>query len=54
MDSIATEFEWQNLRFMLEEVRVAIFAEPLGAREKASPKRLDKEMQELERELGLI
>lgn len=53
-DSITPETDWQKLRFMLEEVRVAIFAEPLGACDKASPKRLDKVMQELERELGLI
>jgi len=46
--------DWQNLRFMLEELRVAIFAEPLGTRGKASPKRLDRAMQARERELGLI
>ena len=45
---------WQELRFMLEELRVAIFAEPLGTRGKASRKRLDRAMQHLEREVGLI
>ena len=38
---------------LLEEVRVGRFAEKLGARGKASPKRLDRELEALERELGL-
>lgn len=46
--------EWQHFRFMLEEVRVGLFAEPLGVRGKASPKRLDRELSTLERDLGLI
>ncbi len=50
----ASTGDWQNLRFMLEELKVAVFAEPLGTRGKASPKRLDRAMQQLERELGLI
>ena len=50
----ASAGDWQNLRFMLEELKVAVFAEPLGTRGKASPKRLDRAMQQLERQLGLI
>jgi len=46
--------EWQRLRFLLEECRVGLFAERVGVREKASPKRLNRELEALERELGLI
>jgi ATP-dependent helicase HrpA len=46
--------DWQRLRFLLEECRVGLFAERLGVREKASPKRLNRELETLERELGLI
>jgi ATP-dependent helicase HrpA len=46
--------EWQRLRYLLEECRVGLFAERLGVREKASPKRLNRELEALERELGLI
>ena len=46
--------DWQGLRFLLEEVRVGLFAERLGVREKASPKRLDRALAALEREHGLI
>jgi ATP-dependent helicase HrpA len=45
---------WLDLRYMLEEVRVGLFAERLGVREKASPKRLDRLLEALEREHGLI
>jgi ATP-dependent helicase HrpA len=46
--------EWLALRYLLEEVRVGLFAERLGVREKASPKRLDRQLESLEREHGLI
>jgi hypothetical protein len=48
------------LRFTVEELRVAVFAEPLGAkpfgnaRGKVSYKRLDREFSVIERNLGLI
>ena len=45
--------ELQGLRFAVEELRVALFAEPLGTRGKASPKRLDRDFVALERELGV-
>lgn len=45
---------WLDLRYLLEEVRVGLFAERLGVREKASPKRLDRLLEALEREHGLI
>jgi ATP-dependent helicase HrpA len=44
----------QRLRFGLEELRIGLFAEPLGTRGKTSPKRLDREFVEVERELGLV
>ena len=43
----------RNLRFQLEEVRIGLFAEALGAKGKASPKRLDRHLKDLERDLGL-
>jgi len=43
-----------RLRFALEELRIALFAEPLGTRGKVSEKRLDREFLALERELGLV
>jgi ATP-dependent helicase HrpA len=46
--------EWQALRYYLEEVRVGLFAERLGVRDKASPKRLERRLEALEREHGLI
>ena len=46
--------QWQQLRFLLEECRVGLFAERLGVREKASPKRLNRLLETLERENGLI
>lgn len=46
--------DWQQLRFLLEECRVGLFAERLGVREKASPKRLNRMLEALEREYGLI
>jgi len=45
---------WLDLRYGLEEVRVGLFAERLGVRGKASPKRLDRELAALEREHGLL
>jgi ATP-dependent helicase HrpA len=45
---------WIELRFQLEEVRVGVFAERLGVRQKASPKRLSRQLEALEREHGLI
>jgi len=44
---------WYQLRYGLEELRVALFAEPLGTRGKISPQRLDREYLEAERALGL-
>jgi ATP-dependent helicase HrpA len=41
------------LRFAIEELRLALFAEPLGTRMKTSPQRLDRELHLVERELGL-
>jgi ATP-dependent helicase HrpA len=46
--------EWLDVRFLLEEVRVSVFAERLGARTKASPTRLDRRLAALEREHGLV
>ena len=46
--------EWQALRFGLEELRIALFAEPLGTRGKVSPQRFDRTCQGVERALGLI
>ncbi|MDZ7669802.1 MAG: ATP-dependent RNA helicase HrpA [Gammaproteobacteria bacterium] len=43
----------QRLRFAVEELRIALFAEPLGTRGKVSEKRLQREFLALERELGL-
>jgi ATP-dependent helicase HrpA len=42
-----------RLRFAVEELRVALFAAPLGTRGKVSAKRLDREFLEQERDLGL-
>jgi ATP-dependent helicase HrpA len=44
---------WYRLRYALEELRVALFAEPLGTRGKISPQRLDREFLDAERALGL-
>ncbi len=52
-DSASFE-DWQRFRFGLEELRVATFAEPLGVRGKISPKRFERDLLDLERELGLI
>jgi ATP-dependent helicase HrpA len=46
--------DWQQLRYFLEELRVGLFAERLGVKEKASPKRLNRRLEALEREHGLI
>ncbi len=46
--------QWQQLRYLLEECRVGLFAERLGVKEKASPKRLNRSLEALEREFGLI
>ncbi len=46
--------QWQQLRYMLEECRVGLFAERLGVKEKASPKRLNRSLEALEREFGLL
>jgi ATP-dependent helicase HrpA len=58
VDRLKTEMgesaDWQQLRFLLEECRVGLFAERLGVREKASPKRLNRALEALEREHGLI
>jgi ATP-dependent helicase HrpA len=59
-EAASSESEVAALRFGIEELRVALFAEPLGARSpqgvrgKVSRKRLDKEITVLERELGLV
>jgi ATP-dependent helicase HrpA len=45
---------WQQLKFALEELRLGLFAEPVGTRGKVSPKRLDGEFLARERELGLV
>ena len=55
-----TESVVVSLRFTLQELRVSLFAEPLGVkpagmiRGKISLKRVDKKLSSLERELGLI
>ena len=46
--------DWQRARFALEELRLGLFAEPMGTRGKVSPKRLDAEFLALERSLGLV
>ena len=43
----------QVVRFDLEEVRVALFAEPLTRRGQASVKKLDRKLGEIERRVGL-
>lgn len=60
-DPGATDAELMQLRFAVEELRVTLFAEPLGARGAAggerarvSPKRLDRSFDALERALGLV
>jgi ATP-dependent helicase HrpA len=45
---------WQALHYLLEEVRVGLFAERIGVRDKASVKRLDRRLETLERDHGLI
>ena len=45
--------DWQRARFALEELRLGLFAEPMGTRGKVSPKRLDAKFLALERSLGL-
>ncbi|MFW6094363.1 MAG: ATP-dependent RNA helicase HrpA [Pseudomonadota bacterium] len=45
--------DFQRLRFAVEELRVALFAEPLGTRGKVSHKRLDREFLEVERAMGI-
>jgi len=47
------EDDYRRLRFAVEELRVALFAEPVGTRGKVSPKRLAREFLDLERSLGL-
>ena len=51
-DGVSQE-DVDRLRFALEELRVALFAEPVGTRGKVSPKRLGREFLDLERALGL-
>ncbi len=41
--------EWTDFRWLLEEFRVSLFAQPLGTQEAVSLKRLDKRWQELTR-----
>ena len=53
-DEMGPSEDWQQLRYLLEECRVGLFAERLGVREKASPKRLNRTLEALEREYGLI
>jgi hypothetical protein len=38
----------------LEELRIGLFAEPLGTRAKVSPQRIERELLLLERGAGLI
>ena len=46
--------DWQEMRFALEELRIGLFAEPLGTRGKVSPQRIERELLLLERGAGLI
>jgi hypothetical protein len=46
--------DWQQMRFALEELRIGLFAEPLGTRGKVSPQRIERELLLLERGAGLI
>ena len=39
----------ETLRWMVEEFRVSIFAQELGTDQPISPKRLDKQLEEIER-----
>jgi ATP-dependent helicase HrpA len=50
---VADPDDWQDARFAVEELRVAMFAERLGTRGKMSPKRLGRTFLNLERQLGL-
>jgi hypothetical protein len=42
-----------RLRFLLEEYRIVLFSQIVGAREKVSEKRLEREFEPLEMEAGL-
>ncbi|MEZ5560215.1 MAG: DUF3418 domain-containing protein [Pseudomonadales bacterium] len=44
---------WQTLRFLIEELRIGLFAEPLGTRGKVSLKRVRQTFLATEREFGL-
>jgi ATP-dependent helicase HrpA len=44
----ADDAEWVQLRWLLEEYRVSLFAQPLGTRVPVSPKRLRRRFEELE------
>ncbi|MEE3279216.1 MAG: ATP-dependent RNA helicase HrpA [Pseudomonadota bacterium] len=43
-----------RLRFLLEEYRITLFSQAVGAREKVSEKRLEREFRSLEMEAGLL
>ena len=43
-----------RIRFALQELRIALFAEPIRAKGKVSAKRIDSELRTLERDHGLI
>ncbi|MDZ7825645.1 MAG: DUF3418 domain-containing protein [Gammaproteobacteria bacterium] len=40
--------DWMELRWLLEEYRVSLFAQPLGTRVPVSPKRLRRRFEQLE------
>ncbi|MBX3706631.1 MAG: ATP-dependent RNA helicase HrpA [Pseudomonadales bacterium] len=48
------EDDWQRLRFDIEELRVALFAEPLGTRGRISVQRLERAFHEAEQSVGLV
>ena len=46
-DGVAGSADWQALRWDLEELRVSMFAQELGARAGVSPKKLAQRLQAL-------
>jgi ATP-dependent helicase HrpA len=46
-DALAPSSELEEIGWMLQELRVSLFAQPLGTRGKVSPKRVRKAMAEI-------
>jgi ATP-dependent helicase HrpA len=50
--SVAARAAWHRLRWLVEELKVSVFAPELGTVEKVSPARLDAAVEELRRSIG--